>query len=146
MQRFLLGLLLLLMTTMLGHPASAKTAELAFSELYSGGGVLGLQFTEKVKSLNGKEIVIRGFMAPPLKAEADFFVLTREPVALCPFCSSDADWPDSILVVYLSKRQEFVQNNATIEVRGMLEVGSHLDEATGFVSQLRLKNATFKTL
>ena len=128
------------------NTARAEVASLAFHELYSGGGVLGLKFSPKVLELNGKEVVIRGFMAPPLKAEADFFVLTREPVALCPFCSSDADWPDSILVVYLAKRQAFVQNNAIIEVRGMLEVGSHVDAITGFVSQLRLRDATFRTL
>ena len=75
-----------------------------------------MQFSEKVQHLNGKKVVIQGFMAPPLKAEADFFVLTREPVALCPFCQSDADWPDNILVVYLDERQNFVQNNTTIEV------------------------------
>lgn len=126
--------------------ASPDPAPLAFNELYSAAGVLGLQFSPKVKDLHNKEVVMRGFMAPPLKAEADFFVLTREPVSLCPFCSSDADWPDNILVVYLSKRQPFVQNNAIIEVRGVLEVGSHLDAATGFVSQLRLRNATFRTL
>ena len=107
--------------------AKAATPELSFDELYSGGGVLGLQFSDKVKKLAGQRITIRGFMAPPLKAEAAFFVLTREPVALCPFCQSDADWPDNILVVYLSSSQSFVQNNTTIEVEGVLEIGSHRD-------------------
>lgn len=125
---------------------ASEPVTLTFSELYSGGGVLGLKFSPKVLAQHGKEVVIRGFMAPPLKAEADFFVLTREPVALCPFCSSDADWPDNIMVVYLTKRQPFVQNNATIEVRGTLEVGSYVDSATGFVSQMRLRNSTFHTL
>lgn len=129
-----------------GASAAAEPPRLAFSELYSGGGVLGLQFSEKVKALNGQEVIIKGFMAPPLKAEADFFVLTREPVALCPFCSSDADWPDSILVVFLRASQSFVQNNAVIEVRGILEIGSHRDDKTGFVSQLRLRDARFRTL
>ena len=119
---------------------------LSFEELYSGGGVLGLQFSDKAKRLSGGRVVIQGFMAPPLKAEADFFVLTREPVALCPFCQSDADWPDNILVVYLGKKQEFVQNNAIIEVEGVLETGSHIDPNTGFVSQLRLKDASFHKL
>ena len=111
--------------------AKAATPELSFDELYSGGGVLGLQFSDKVKNLAGQRITIRGFMAPPLKAEAAFFVLTREPVALCPFCQSDADWPDNILVVYLSSSQSFVQNNTTIEVEGVLEIGSHRDGDTG---------------
>ncbi len=119
---------------------------LSFDELYSGGGALGLRFSDKVLSSEGKRISIRGFMAPPLKADADFFVLTREPVALCPFCQSDSDWPDNILVVYLSEKQRFVQNNAVIEVEGELEVGSWTDERTGFVSQLRLRNATFHKL
>ncbi|WP_418764697.1 hypothetical protein [Mailhella sp.] len=119
---------------------------LSFDELYSGGGALGLRFSDKVLSSEGKWISIRGFMAPPLKADADFFVLTREPVALCPFCQSDSDWPDNILVVYLSEKQRFVQNNAVIEVEGELEVGSWTDERTGFVSQLRLRNATFHKL
>lgn len=126
--------------------AKAATAELSFDELYSGGGVLGLQFSDKVKKLAGQRITIRGFMAPPLKAEAAFFVLTREPVALCPFCQSDADWPDNILVVYLSSSQSFVQNNTTIEVEGVLEIGSHRDGDTGFISQLRLRDARFRTL
>ena len=125
---------------------ASERAELSFDELYSGGGVLGLQFSDKVQALTGKTIVIRGFMAPPLKAEAAFFVLTREPVALCPFCQSDADWPDSILVVYLSEKQQFVQNNAIIEVEGILERGSQRDPGTGFVSQLRLRDATFRKL
>ena len=119
---------------------------LSFDELYSGGGALGLRFSDKVLAFEGKHVVIRGFMAPPLKADADFFVLTREPVALCPFCQSDADWPDNILVVYLSEKQRFVQNNTVIEVEGDLEVGSWTDEHTGFVSQLRLRNATFHKL
>ncbi|WP_294624536.1 hypothetical protein [uncultured Bilophila sp.] len=121
-------------------------ASLSFEELYSGGGVLGLQFSDKVKSLTGQRVVIKGFMAPPLKAEASFFVLTREPVALCPFCQTDADWPDNILVVYLSSNQQFVQNNATIEVEGVLETGSWRDAETGFLSQLRLRDASFRKL
>ena len=140
-QHFLLFALLCLTGT-----ARAATAELSCDELYGGGGVLGLQFSDKVKSLNGRRVAIKGFMAPPLKAEAAFFVLTREPVALCPFCQSDADWPDNILVVYLESSQNFVQNNATIEVEGTLEAGSFRDEETGFISQLRLRDARFRTL
>ena len=140
--------LTLLLCLLLGAPGAQAGADkrLNFDELYSGGGALGLRFSDKVLSLKGERVIIRGFMAPPLKADADFFVLTREPVALCPFCQSDADWPDNIMVVYLSQKQRFVQNNAVIEVEGMLEVGSWTDEDTGFVSQMRLRDATFHTL
>ena len=127
--------LTLLLCLFLGVTAAHAETEkrLSFDELYSGGGALGLRFSDKVLSFEGGHVVIRGFMAPPLKADADFFVLTR-------------DWPDNILVVYLAEKERFVQNNTVIEVEGDLEVGSWTDEKTGFVSQLRLRNATFHTL
>lgn len=118
---------------------------MTFDEFYGKTGVLGFEFSEKVKRLSGKTVRIKGFMAPPLKAESQFFVLTRAPMALCPFCSSDADWPEDILVVYLTKRQTFVQNSRQISVEGILEYGSWTDPESGFVSLLRLRQASFST-
>ena len=126
--------------------AFAADPELMFDEMYAGSSVLGLRFSEKLKTLSGMKIRIRGFMAPPLKAEAKFLILTKEPVSLCPFCNSDQDWPDSIIVVKLSRRQDFVQANRLIEVTGLLETGSQTDEATGFVSLVRLVNARYKVV
>ena len=126
--------------------AKAAQATLTFDELYGKIGVLGLEFSDKVKALAGQDVVMRGFMAPPLKAEVDFFVLTEIPMSLCPFCSSDADWPDNIVVVYLGAKQTFVQFNAVIEVEGTLEYGSWTDPDTGFVSLLRLRNASFRSV
>lgn len=129
---------------MAGEAAAVET--LGFKELYKSFGVLGLEFSDKLKRLKGKEVTISGFMAPPLKAEATFFVLTEIPMSLCPFCSSDSDWPDNILVVYLGRKQTFVQFNAPIVARGTLEFGSWIDPETGFVSQIRLRNASFETV
>lgn len=126
--------------------AAAALPALAFDELYSKFGVLGLEFSEKVKSLAGQEITIKGFMAPPLKAEAAFFVLTEIPMSICPFCSTDSDWPDNIVVVYLGEKQTFVQPSQTIEARGVLEFGSWTDPETGFVSLLRLRNAEYASV
>lgn len=128
---------------LLSAGSAAATEPLGFGELYKSFGVLGLEFSDKVKALAGRRVAIRGFMAPPLKAEAAFFVLTEIPMSLCPFCSSDADWPDNILVVYLSAKQTFVQYNAPIRTDGVLEYGSWTDPETGFVSQLRMRDAAF---
>lgn len=118
-------------------------ADLSFGELYGSFTALGLEFSDKVKELTGQTVGIKGFMAPPLKAEANFFVLTEIPMALCPFCSTDADWPDNIMVVYLRTRQTFTDPNVPIEARGVLARGSWTDPETGFVSQLRLRDARF---
>lgn len=126
--------------------AAWAAEQISFDELYGKISVLGLTFSDKVKALEGKPVRMRGFMAPPLKAEADFFVLTQIPMALCPFCSSDADWPDDIIVVYLDRAQTFEQANRTIEVSGTLEVGSRTDPETGFVSLLRIVGAGYRTV
>lgn len=123
--------------------AARAAQSLGFDELYGTQGVFGLTFSDKTKGLAGRNVAMRGFMAPPLKAEADFFVLTEIPMALCPFCSSDADWPDNIVVVRLDRAQTFQQANALIEVTGTLEVGSWTDPETGFVSLLRIVGARF---
>lgn len=131
--------------TLLPQTASAATESLTFDDLYGKISVLGLEFSDRVKTLKGDEITMRGFMAPPLKAEAKFFVLTEIPMSICPFCSSDADWPDNIVVVYLREAQTFEQANHLIEVSGKLEVGSWTDPETGFVSLLRIVDADFAT-
>ena len=123
---------------------SHAAATLAFDELYGKVGVLGLEFSGKVLELDGQRVRIEGFMAPPLKAESDFFVLGRVPMSICPFCSSDADWPDDIVVVYLKQKQTFEHNSGMIAVEGMLEHGSWTDPETGFVSLLRIRDATFE--
>lgn len=51
----------------------AKAADpvlLGFDEMYGPASVLGITFSDKLKSLNGKLTSVRGFMAPPLKADA----------------------------------------------------------------------------
>ncbi|PZU81593.1 MAG: hypothetical protein DI528_21075 [Shinella sp.] len=145
-RRHFIGSLLLSALCLRSRPSLAANTDLTFDELYGKVSVLGLEFSSKVKELNGREIAMRGFMAPPLKAEATFFVLTEVPMALCPFCSSDADWPDNIVVVYLDEKQTFVQPSTQIEVTGRLETGSWTDPETGFVSLLRIRKASYGTV
>ena len=137
-RRCLLGAALL---PLVAHAESPP--ELRFETLYKSFGVRGLQFSDRVAALKGKPAIITGYMAPPLKAESHFFVLTSEPLALCPFCQSDADWPLDIVVIYLQRKMPLIDAGTRITVSGRLEVGSWMDPKTGFVSQLRLVNASF---
>lgn len=142
-RRFATGVVALAALPFVRATPAAAAERITFDELYGKVSALGLQFSDKVKRLDGQPATIRGFMAPPLKAEAQFFVLTEIPMALCPFCSSDADWPDNIVVVYLARRQTFVQSGMPIDVTGRLEMGSWTDPDTGFLSLLRLREAEF---
>jgi hypothetical protein len=134
-------LALALAATSLGATNANTDKRLSFDSLYKSVGVLGITFSEQAKALVGQEVVMRGFMAPPLKPESHFFVLTREPVAVCPFCSSDAQWPVDIVVIYLRGKLAPVDFSRRIEVTGRLEMGSWTDPQTGFVSQVRIVDA-----
>ena len=100
-----------------------------------------LSFSALALSLKGQRIKVRGFMAPPLKADAAFFVLTKRPMATCPFCSTSAEWPDDILAVYTKRGLPKLPFNVGIEVNGVLDLGDAQDEDTGFFSRVRLNDA-----
>lgn len=111
---------------------------LEFSEMYSGRSVrYGLTLSDYLKALDGKQVTMEGYMAPPLKPSLDFFVLTEVPLAICPFCASSADWPDNIIAVYLDGMTT-QPTSAPLRITGRLEIGSKVDASTGFVSMVRL--------
>jgi hypothetical protein len=124
---------------------AAEPIAISFDGLYKSFGVLGFQFSDRATSLRGREVRMTGYMAPPLKPESHFFVLTREPLAICPFCQSDADWPVDIVVVTLKAETPLVSAGQKVAVTGRLEIGSATDRDTGFVSQVRLVDASFHT-
>ena len=124
-----------------GQDKDAPT--LRFDELYGGMGPRGLVFSARVQELKGSVVRMRGYAAPPLRADAKFLVLTRQPMAICPFCSSDADWPADIMVVY-GRQPSLIPGGQLLQVSGRLEVGGSVDVDTGFVSQLRLRDAQWQ--
>ncbi|SEG66149.1 hypothetical protein [Bosea lathyri] len=129
--------------TLCGPAFAAEPAQIAFDGLYKSFGVLGFQFSDRVTALRGQGVRLTGYMAPPLKPESHFFVLTREPLAICPFCQSDADWPVDIVVVFMKEITPMVSAGRKVVVSGRLEIGSATDRDTGFVSQIRLVDASF---
>ena len=118
----------------------ARAAELVtFTDLT----VADDQYTEKARKLAGTMVEMHGYMAPPLKPEIDFFVLTSLPTAICPFCDAAASWPDDIVLVNLSRPVRALAYDRLLDVSGTLEIGTYTDEATGFVSLVRLRDAKY---
>ena len=130
---------------LLAAPTRAAVLDrLTFAGLYKSIGVRGMEFSDQVRQRAGQRVAIRGYMAPPLKAESRFFVLSSEPLALCPFCQSDADWPVDIVVIYLNRVMPLLSAGQRIDVEGRLELGSWQDPESGFVSLLRLVEAEYR--
>ncbi len=122
----------------IGTPSEAAADYVSFDEMYSSASAYGYTFSDTMQQLAGREITMEGFMAPPLKPSINFFVLTAVPMSVCPFCSTDADWPDDIIVVKVSEPVTALPFDAPIQVTGTLELGSEVDPDTGFVSQARI--------
>ena len=102
-----------------------------------------LSFSDRARTLEGERISVAGYMAPPLKADSDFFVLTARPMAVCPFCETEADWPDDILAVYTKRSLKTVPFNVRIVTTGALALGTFTDPELGFVSRVRLMDASY---
>lgn len=118
--------------------AQAGTPRIKFSELYGKTTVRGVEYSSKLKSLAGRQVSMTGFMAPPLKPKLDFFVLTKQPMSTCPFCTTAADWPADIVLVIMPPGQELEPSVRGLTVTGRLDIGVKKDAETGFVSLVRL--------
>jgi len=103
-----------------------------------------LSFSDLALSLEGQRIDVDGFMAPPLKAESAFFVLTKMPMAVCPFCEPGQTWPDDILAVYARRPVDVIPFNVPMRASGILELGDYTDPELGFYSRVRLVEATYE--
>jgi hypothetical protein len=102
-----------------------------------------MSFSDIALANEGARVTIAGFMAPPLKAEADFFVLTKMPMAVCPFCEPGTPWPDDILAVYTKRVVDVIPFNVAMETTGLLELGKYVDPELGFYSEVRLTDAVY---
>ncbi len=117
--------------------AVAQDGPIRLRDLYNHD----LSFSDLALAHEGKRLSIAGFMAPPLKADSQFYVLTKMPMAVCPFCEPGQAWPDDILAVYERRIVTVFPFNVPIVTRGILELGDHVDPDLGFYSRVRIVEA-----
>ena len=103
-----------------------------------------LSFSDLALANADRRLPVSGFMAPPLKAESSFFVLTKMPMSVCPFCEPGTPWPDDLLAIYAKRVINVVPFNVPIVVDGVLELGDYVDPELGFYSKVRLVDATYR--
>ncbi len=156
MMRIFLMLMLIPTLSLLGTVSSgepffgvcgvAEATEISFDEMYSGASSRGVEISDTLRNNVGCTVSMVGFMAPPLTPTINFFVLTREPMSICPFCGSDADWPADIVVVKLNEPVTALPFDAPIRVTGTLGLGTEVDPETGFVSLVRIRSDYLEAL
>ncbi len=122
-------------------PAFAAPTRIRMGQLYDYDN--DMAYSDYANNLAGTEVEIQGFMAPHLKVDSEWFVLSNQPVESCPFCESEDDWIDTIIFVVMREKQPAIDPGTLIWTRGTLDIGPAVDEATGFVSRVRLLEADF---
>lgn len=79
------------------------------------------KFGKKVKSLDGKEIQIRGYVIP-VDVLADYYVLSANPYSSCFFCGQAG--PESVMEIQLSKQYDGLRMDKIITVKGKLRLNA----------------------
>jgi hypothetical protein len=97
-----------------------------------------LEVTQKIKSYNGKEVEIQGFIIPAGPPDLSFFLLSRVS-AIGNYCCELSTGQDETVYVYTAKGiQLFYDPLRVYKVRGLFEAGVYTDSANG-VSLFRLR-------
>lgn len=122
---------------------TTATTQLEFGTFSANVVRGGVEFSPNLEELNGQEVVMVGYMAPPLKPRVSWFALTREPMATCPYCSEAADWPADVVFARMpSGRNTNSENHLTLlRVTGQLEIGIDSNVEEG-LSLIRLIDVT----
>ncbi|GMQ31303.1 hypothetical protein [Algoriphagus confluentis] len=94
------------------------------------------EFTEELKVLKGKEVVLKGFYIPLDLQSSQTIILSKYPMAECFFCG--AAGPESVAVVYLEAKPPRMKVDQIVEVRGILDLNATDVEEMTFI----IRNAT----
>lgn len=120
------------------EPITEEAPLLYFWEMFDGyDPETGLILSDKLIALDGQEVTMQGFMAPPLALDLDWFMLSQAPMGACPFCASVGEvLPDTVLVYPI--KGSVIYTWEGVRVRGQLEVGEASDPETGMYSLVRM--------
>jgi hypothetical protein len=99
-----------------------------------------LEVTQKIKSYNGKEVEIQGFILPAGPPDLSFFLLSRVS-STGNYCCEAPVGQDETVYVFAAKGAHIIYDPLRVyKVRGTFEAGMHADKEYG-VSLFRLRHA-----
>lgn len=75
-----------------------------------------------LKSIDGKQVTIKGYMATSSPADGSFIFLMNLPFQSCPFCVPNTSKLSNTMEVYPEKGSKFNFTNQAIKVTGTLQV------------------------
>ena len=94
------------------------------------------EFTQELKALKGKEVVIKGFYIPLDSQPSQTLIISKYPMAECFFCGGAG--PESVAVVYLKAKPPRMKMDQILEIKGILDLNASDVEEMSFI----IRNAT----
>jgi hypothetical protein len=97
------------------------------------------QSIEELQKLNGKEVMIIGYMSTLSPISGEFMYLMNLPYQSCPFCIPNSTQLANTMAVYAKSSKGFEFTDRAIEVTGILEFGDFTDEF-GYIYNYRISH------
>lgn len=142
-------MLILLITAVLVCPLSACDSSSA------SGDAVKLSFKDAsgydyLKTLNGKQVTISGYMATSSPVDGSFIFLMNLPYQSCPFCLPNTSQLSNTMEVYPGKGTTFEQTTQAIRVVGTLVVAEDPDkpfvDEFGYEFNYKVVDATYTVI
>ena len=122
-----------------GAADGGEVPRLTFAELVDSLRA-NFEVTQTIKSYNGREVEIQGFIIPAGPPDLSFFLLSRVS-AMGNYCCEVPVGQDETVYVYAAKGVKILYDPLRVyKVRGAFEAGPHTDRIYG-VSLFRVRNA-----
>lgn len=88
-------------------------------------------FTDNIRKLEGREVVLEGFYVPFAPGEGDYIILSKFPMSQCFFCGGGG--PESVAEVNFARDPGRFQVDDLITIRGKLKLNQDDLEHLNFI-------------
>lgn len=110
--------------------------QIKFNEMYETTSN-NKDVSQKLKLLNGKKVLLSGYMAEQSPVDESFIYLVSQPYVVCPFCTLGDITKLDVMSVYMANGTGIKFRTNAVEIYGTLEVEAK-EDAFGYTTQFRI--------
>lgn len=114
----------------------SKYTQIKFNEMYETTSN-NKDVSQKLKLLNGKKVLLSGYMAEQSPVDESFIYLVSQPYVVCPFCTLGDITKLDVMSVYMANGTGIKFRTNAVEIYGTLEVEAK-EDAFGYTTQFRI--------
>ena len=113
-----------------------KYTQIKFNEMYETN-LNDKDVSQKLKLLDGKKVMLSGYMAEQSPVDVSFIYLVSQPYVVCPFCTLGDITKLDVMTVSMANGTGIKFRTNAVEIYGTLEVEAKQD-SFGYTTQFRI--------